>query len=264
MRLPNILLAFLAATFVTAAPAPDPQFFNWWTWPSVPTRTTTGSTGSAPTNPPSGTGSGTGGSSSGVQPGTSSCPSIEIISARGTGEPQSGSLGMAPIFSAIQSAISPYTQSIYNVVYPASADFFSSPAIGASDLQSHIQSQITKCPNQKFVLAGYSQGAMVIVQGMNKITSLADKVVACILFGDPYFDSSSPAAYGTAKGSGTSGGFGIAGYSIPSVFVGKTRDYCDAGDGVCVTHSFTITAAHLGYGSKYASDAAQFVASRLK
>ncbi|KAJ3050575.1 hypothetical protein HK097_008421 [Rhizophlyctis rosea] len=207
---------------------------------------------------------GNGGSSGGAQPGTSSCPSIEIISARGTTEPQSGSRGMAPIFSAITRSVSPLNANVYNVVYPASMNFATGPSTGAADVLKRIQSQSTKCPNQKFVLAGYSQGAMVITQSLSKITSYADRVAAVIMFGNPYYQPSSAAAAGTAKGSGgRKASFG-GNTSLPSAFTAKTKDYCDSGDAVCQTGAFTITATHLGYGNKYASDAAAFVASKVK
>ncbi|KAJ3035985.1 hypothetical protein HDV00_003279 [Rhizophlyctis rosea] len=212
------------------------------------------------------TNSGSNSTSSPASPGTSACPSIEILSARGTTEPQSGSAGMRPIFTAISSTISPLTSTVYNVVYPADFNFATGPATGATDIVNRINSQSSKCPNQKFVLAGYSQGAMVVVQAMNKLTDQADKIPAVIMFGDPYYNPSSAASAGTAKGSGgSSGGLSLGGStSIPSAFVGKTKDYCDSGDAVCQTHTFTITATHLGYGSKYAQDAAQFVASKVK
>ena len=105
---------------------------------------------------------------------------------------------------------------------------------------------------------------MVIVQALQKsqISTYDSKIAAIILFGNPYYDPSSSSAAGTQAGrSGGGGGFGRT--SIPSSFVGRTRDWCDSGDGVCVTGGFVITAAHLGYGSKYAGEAAQFVKSKI-
>ncbi|KAJ3049772.1 securin, sister chromatid separation inhibitor [Rhizophlyctis rosea] len=196
-----------------------------------------------------------------AQPGTSACPSLGIISARGTSEPQSGSRGMSPIFSAITSKVSPLTTKIYNVVYPANTNFATGPGIGAADVLSHLKSQSTKCPNQKFILAGYSQGAMVISQSLSQIAAYEKRVAAVLLFGNPYYDPMGASAAGTAKGTGRKG----YGPAIPAAFAGKTRDYCDSGDGVCQGGGVGgITSAHLGYGSRYASNAAAFVAAKVK
>jgi Cutinase len=46
-----------------------------------------------------------------------------------------------------------------------------------------LQSQVKACPESKFVLSGYSQGGMITVQALGKLTSLADKVVAVVLYG---------------------------------------------------------------------------------
>lgn len=43
----------------------------------------------------------------------------------------------------------------------ADTDFATGPAIGAADLVRHVNNRLATCPNTKFVLIGYSQGAMV-------------------------------------------------------------------------------------------------------
>ncbi|KAJ3051083.1 hypothetical protein HK097_007946 [Rhizophlyctis rosea] len=259
MRVSTIFTAALLATFAAAAPMPQPQF--WWSWPrpttttTAPTPTQTGGTGgSIPTLPPSGTG--------GTQVGTSTCPSIEIIAARGTTESQTNPTGMRPIFNEISRQISPFNQNVYNVVYPASFNFGTGPSVGAADVISRLRSQSARCPNQKYVLAGYSQGAMVIVTALRDsgISAYDGKIAAIILFGNPYYDPFSAAAAGTQAGRSVSG---FSRPKIPDNFVGRARDWCDSGDGVCTTGGFAITSAHLAYGNKYPSEAAQFVKSKL-
>jgi predicted esterase len=43
----------------------------------------------------------------------------------------------------------------------ADSNFATGPGIGASDLIRHVNGRLASCPNMKFVLVGYSQGAMV-------------------------------------------------------------------------------------------------------
>jgi predicted esterase len=48
-----------------------------------------------------------------------------------------------------------------------------------------LKSQSAKCPNQKYALVGYSQGAGVMHQAMSKIdSSLYPKIIALVMFGD--------------------------------------------------------------------------------
>lgn len=44
---------------------------------------------------------------------------------------------------------------------PADTNFATGPSIGAADLISHVNGRLATCPDMKFVLVGYSQGAMV-------------------------------------------------------------------------------------------------------
>lgn len=46
--------------------------------------------------------------------------------------------------------------------------------------------------------------------------------------------------------------------SVGSVPAAKVKEYCASGDGVCQTGTFSISAAHLSYGSD-ASAAADFI-----
>jgi len=57
--------------------------------------------------------------------------------------------------------------------------------IGAKDVVARITSQIAACPQQKFALVGYSQGARVVRKGANLLSEAAqDKIVATAVYGD--------------------------------------------------------------------------------
>jgi cutinase len=73
----------------------------------------------------------------------------------------------------------------YAVNYPASFAK-DSKSKGAEDVANHLKTQSTKCPNQKYVLIGYSQGADVMHNGAAKIhASLFPRIVALVMYGDP-------------------------------------------------------------------------------
>jgi cutinase len=171
-----------------------------------------------------------------------SCKPVEVIAARGTSEPQQSSI----IMSGLGNGIAQQTGgSIYQVVYDAGFDYLNGPGQGASDALKHMQATSAACPTTKFVLAGYSEGAMVIVTLMGQLPAdLGAKVSAAVLYGDPYYKSDSAAAAGSAKGS-ANGLIPIMG--VPAAYAGKTKDFCDSGDPVCGGGANVL--AHIGYGS---------------
>ncbi|KAI8906234.1 cutinase [Powellomyces hirtus] len=188
---------------------------------------------------------------------SAACPAVELISARGTTEPQipgSYVLNRGPL-AAIARQI-PDT-AIYNVVYPADTNFNTGPIIGANDLLARLNSRIVACPSTNFVLAGFSQGAMVVQRALPKIpAAAASKIKAVIMFGNPNFDASGPCADGTAKGRGHRG------TPIPAEWQPKLRDYCNSGDPVCADGSNWLVHAAYGNGAA-ANKAVNFVVSLL-
>lgn len=108
--------------------------------------------------------------------------------ARGTGEPDftvGGKFGVVvgdPLTSNL-TKILPNARG-YPVQYPASASLLS-PIRGPRDVTNRLLSQSRACPNHKFVLVGYSQGAAVIRRAVQNLpNSVLTKVVAFIGYGD--------------------------------------------------------------------------------
>jgi len=147
---------------------------------------------------------------------------------------------------------------IQGVEYPATIESnISMGSEGGPEMAQLAEKALQNCPNTKIVLSGYSQGATVTHYAVAKGGLSATKVAAAVLYGDP--------EDGQAVG------------SLPSSklkeFCGKrsarqlqsqehtaNNDLVAAGDGVCETHGFDITAAHLSYttGSDI-SEGAQFI-----
>lgn len=190
-----------------------------------------------------------------TSPGASAaCSDIEVVSARGTFEP--GNLGTIvgdPVFSALQKRITGKTLTSYKVDYPADLSLTSNSQ-GNRDLVNHVQSQASSCPNQKFILVGYSQGANVVDNsiGISSAGStvggpivatlpndVEPKVAAVLLFGNP---------------------IRAQGKSVTGTFANRTQDFCAQGDPVC-ERGGNNTLAHLSYGDN--ADAAALFAAGL-
>ncbi|MER7900161.1 cutinase family protein [Streptomyces sp. NPDC096046] len=183
------------------------------------------------------------------------CSDVEVVAARGTFEP--GTLGFIvgdPVYSALQKKAAGKNLSSYKVNYPADLSP-TSAAQGNRDLVNHVQSQAAACPNQKFVLVGYSQGANVVdnsigissagaVVGSPIVATLPaavePKVAAVLLFGNP---------------------IRALGKSVTGTYQGRTLDLCAQGDPVCQNGGGDV-GAHLSYRDD-AEEAATFAAGRL-
>ncbi|NEB04039.1 cutinase family protein [Streptomyces sp. SID13726] len=183
------------------------------------------------------------------------CSDIDVVAARGTFEP--GTLGLIvgdPVFSALQRKLTGRSLSSYKVNYPADLSL-TSAAQGNADLVNHVNSQASACPNQRFVLVGYSQGANVVdnsigissagaVVGSPIVATLPaavePKVAAVLLFGNP---------------------IRAIGKSVTGTYQSRTIDFCAEGDPVCEAGG-DDTLAHLSYTAN-ADAAAAFAAGKV-
>lgn len=183
------------------------------------------------------------------------CTDIDVVAARGTFEP--GTLGLIvgdPVFSALQKKLTGKSLSSYRVDYPADLSL-TSAAQGNTDLVNHVNSQASVCPNQRFILVGYSQGANVVdnsigissagaVVGSPIVATipaaLEPRVAAVLLFGNP---------------------IRALGKSVTGVYQSRTIDFCAEGDPVCESGG-DDTLAHLGYSAD-ADAAAAFAAGKV-
>ncbi|EGG04093.1 family 5 carbohydrate esterase [Melampsora larici-populina 98AG31] len=190
--------------------------------------------------------------------GGSACNTYTIISARGTGETQARPIGNRGFINGVLAAVPGGAN--HEVVYPASADFTGGPIQGAAEANSFLTQQKSQCPEQTYVLIGYSQGAMVVTQTMRSLSISPDSVVAIVMYGNPFFTSGAPQNMCAAKtGSGIASATGI---TMPAQFSSITFDCCLKGDEVCQTFGSIIP--HLSYpGSSSEKAAIDFAVARL-
>jgi cutinase len=195
-----------------------------------------------------------------------SCSDIDIVFARGTGEPDGlGKVGQAFI-DALRPQLGSRTITTYAVNYPATYDFLTA-ADGAVDASQHIRSVIKQCPSTRIVLGGYSQGAAVVdmLVGIpplgNKVAAIQSKV------GDPGSaaqladDLSGNVAAVVAFGN-PSAKFSIPVTSAIPPYGVRAIDLCKDGDPICSRGRNPF--AHSDYVSAGLTDqAAGFVAGLL-
>jgi cutinase len=187
-------------------------------------------------------------------PASAACTDIDVVVARGTGEP--GTLGWIvgdPVYAALKRKIPLRSFMGYPVNYPADLSI-GSASKGNTDLVDHVKKQAASCPGQKFILVGYSQGANVVDNSLGvssdgavvggPITatipaSIESRVSAVLVFGNP---------------------IRAIGRKITGTYESRTLDTCANGDPVCGA-GIDIT-AHLSYGGN-ADQAAAFAAGKV-
>ena len=171
------------------------------------------------------------------------CPDVDVVFARGTGEPPGvGGVGQAFV-DALRPQVGARSLDVYPVNYQASSDFsdriqFAQSVVeGIKDAGGHIESTAAQCPHTRIVLGGYSQGAAVagfvtsasIPEGIPAEyvaflpkpmpPEVANHVAAVTLFGKPsaqWLQS-----------------FGAPAISIGPLYASKTIDLCAPGDSIC-------------------------------
>ncbi|MET8655321.1 cutinase family protein [Nocardia aurea] len=152
------------------------------------------------------------------------CAAVDVVVARGTGEPGwLGSVVGDPLYGELVQAL-PVDSTAYAVNYPADLTVPSSAADGTTDMVNHLVRQSEDCPDQRFVLVGYSQGAAVVhgvlgtalvawIPGVHVLPiHLESKVAAVLLFGDP---------------------LRAVGWRVSDLYLWRTGNYCVNGDPIC-------------------------------
>lgn len=119
--------------------------------------------------------------------------------------------------------------------------YFASADIGSAAVYTMLLNAADRCPHEQIVLAGYSQGAMAVHQGLAKVAKkgrddilLRVAGVALIADGDRLRGTAarSVGSAGRSKGVRTFFGFGKQ-RDVPGLVRGRTLDICDDRDLVC-------------------------------
>ncbi|CAE6471081.1 unnamed protein product [Rhizoctonia solani] len=184
---------------------------------------------------------------------SSSCSGLQLVFLVGATERRRpGNVG-GPLSKALALAIPGTTT--YSVPYDNRFRFKTSIKQGAAMTVDYLILQAARCPDQRFVIGGYSKGAL-IVHSMNLPYALKSQVVAIVVFGDPAhgitpsWPITSPVV-NLDPGSGFENGQNIA-------------SFCNKYDMVCRRRGLNIL-AHWTYGKKQSIDpAVQFIKTRFE
>lgn len=205
---------------------------------------------------------------------SATCYDYLIIDTRGTFEPQGESIGFRDMISNVMAKIPKGSR--YDTVYPAISDLQQTTTVEASvTVAEQIEDGISQCPEQKYALLGYSQGATVtnlVLQKFSPDSEAGQLIEAVVLVGNPYhlpnksesklchrWTSADIDPEGNVDencGQTTVGASGvllpIANYSIPDAWyqTGKVLDICFSIDPVCngVNLGSLLSPTHLLYG----------------
>ncbi|WP_449282296.1 cutinase family protein [Leucobacter sp.] len=201
------------------------------------------------------------------------CLPYLVITARGTGEPSRGQL-LSPVARAIAEA-RPGEVLQLDLDYPADTDVKEGGTVGARTLIDTLNVQTEACEEQRFVLLGYSQGALVmgdalaapearlIGETVGEVSgAAAERVLAIVFYGNPRFVGSERFDYGSYD-PGMNGILPRPPGSLDA-FADRLRDYCVAGDFVCQSSLDLDEEPHIDYYSNgMQQDGAAFAITRL-
>jgi hypothetical protein len=130
---------------------------------------------------------------------TAACADVLFLGARGSGQPQAGTpadggtgLGtqVYGVSQRLARQLPGLDVSTQAVVYPAQAvellvtdqnAYFTSLELGAQSVQAALRARAAACPQERIVLAGYSQGAMAVHRAVQDVDRAADPVARQIL-----------------------------------------------------------------------------------
>jgi acetylxylan esterase len=208
----------------------------------------------------------------------SPCATVDIIVARASTEKQ-GTGVIGALAEEIQKGVKA-TVGIRAVVYPAALTPYE-PSVTAGDkaIKAELEEEVTKCPGQKIVLLGYSQGAQIVGDALGggggnakdlgegdgpetppAAAFATEKVVGVIQYGDPRRIPGQSFDVGTdTKAEGI---FPRLKNQLLTAFAPLIQSYCDNGDPFCAKGD--DLEAHLDYVEKYDKTADKFIIGRLK
>ncbi len=201
------------------------------------------------------------------------CLPYLVITSRGTGEPTRAQL-LSPVAKAISEARPDQVETL-DLDYPADTDVNLGATRGVRILIDTLNVQAAACPGQRFILLGYSQGALVVGDALTQAADrlvgtaagsltpeAADRILAIVLYGDPRFSGAEPYDVGDFD----PGLHGVLPRPTGSLeeFADRLRDYCVNGDIVCQSSMNLDEEGHVAYYSNgMQQDGAAFVIGRM-
>ncbi|MFL6143384.1 MAG: cutinase family protein [Labedaea sp.] len=200
-------------------------------------------------------------------PGTG-CAAVHVITARASTEAPGEGVTGALVTQIVND--SRQTVSRASVNYPATLNnYANSSAQGVSALKTQLTNQVNACPSQKIVLAGYSQGAHVVLDVLGGggggslgattppiSSAVASHVTAVATFGDPRHVVNQAFDLGTSRRNGLFPRSNTQ-LGVLAGFANRIHAWCDSNDTFC--DSGNSVNVHLTYLNRYQNAASTFV-----
>ncbi|MBL7490365.1 cutinase family protein [Frankia sp. AgB1.9] len=150
--------------------------------------------------------------------------------------------------------------------------YYASVGIGATELATYLEKRSATCPNEVYLLGGYSQGAEVVGYAITAVDQrVRDQIGYVALFGDPRFNPGCINGHraSSARGSAgcTGGVLGARQPYLPTDLVNRTGSWCDADDGICSRNPARLTgplSTHAKYPAKWIPEAGAQAAPILR
>lgn len=201
------------------------------------------------------------------------CTPYLAITARGTGEPEKRQL-LGPVVRAISEARPDEVQQ-FDLDYPADTDVKEGGTYGARLLIDTLNVQSEACPDQGFILLGYSQGALIIGDALSApefrlvgtrvgtvSEEVQDRVLSVLFYGNPRFLGSEE--YDAGSYTSWTNGLLPRPQGSLSVYADRMRDYCVSNDFICQRSLELDDDGHIAYYENgMQQDGAAFVISLL-
>ena len=201
------------------------------------------------------------------------CSRYLVITARGTGERPSGQL-LSTVARLISEA-RPGEVEIVDLDYPADGDVKLGATRGVRLLIDIVNQQSVLCAEQRFILLGYSQGALIIGDALTApeyrivgtvagtlISAAKARIAAVVFYGDPRFLGSE--AFGVGSFDPALNGLLPRPPGSLEAVADRLRSYCEADDIVCQSTLALEGSGHVVYYSNgMQQDGAAFVITRL-
>lgn len=185
---------------------------------------------------------------------STACSSVKMIGLRGSGESfDPAYLGMGPTLYTVYQQVKTTASgtggfTADGVDYPAYdfiaalqagedpatvlAAFQQSIVKGFVSLSLYVSNEVNNCPNEKLILAGFSQGAAIVgdyAEGLNSKNSIFSHIAGVLLWADPEYNGSDILFSDPEYGTGILGARG----TYNTDWFGKLISFCTSLDPVC-------------------------------
>jgi hypothetical protein len=177
------------------------------------------------------------------------CTAVLFVGVRGSGEATGLGPSVQNTYDVFKSKTTksvtvhalPYTAAPVPIINKGASisAFVNSVNSGKTMLVDYLTAQSKQCPSQDIVLAGFSQGALVVNQAMRTLpVSILERVDGLALIADPAFDPKFAGNVGTYSKndegivSTFTSVYKTQNY-LPATVSGKAKAYCLAYDPVC-------------------------------